>query len=186
MALERSYARDVLRIVMNEFLGTMAQLHGIVAGVYMANGPTGRRSWAKACCSGRICQKLSSIKVKAPHFNSCHFKEFTVNFNDTKKTVADINKALLDHKCLAERTCRRTSQSSGKRFSVLLRFTAKTSMNWRSLVRLGKVIEEGIDRGERRLRKFHQARWDSRYLSFPFRDEEASSLRLQKKKLKRQ
>jgi glycine dehydrogenase subunit 1 len=42
---------------------------------------------------------ISKIKgVKCPVFQSTHFKEFVVNFDDTGKTVAEINKALLKHK----------------------------------------------------------------------------------------
>jgi glycine dehydrogenase subunit 1 len=33
--------------------------------------------------------------VKAPVFDAAHFKEFVVNFDDTGKTVTEINKALL-------------------------------------------------------------------------------------------
>lgn len=85
-----------------DFLGTMAQLHGIVAGVYMAlMGPQGMKELGEGLLQRAVyaVRKLSSVKgIKAPYFNSYHFKEFTVNFDDTGKTVADINKALLDHK----------------------------------------------------------------------------------------
>jgi len=85
-----------------DFLGTMAQLHGIVAGVYMAlMGPQGMKELGEGLLqrASYAAKKLSSVKgVKAPLFDSYHFKEFTVNFDGTKKTVAEINKALLDHK----------------------------------------------------------------------------------------
>ena len=42
-------------------------------------------------------KKLNEIPgVKTPLFNSAHFKEFIVNFDDTGKTVAEINRKLLD------------------------------------------------------------------------------------------
>jgi glycine dehydrogenase subunit 1 len=41
-------------------------------------------------------KRLSEIKgVKAPRFVSAHFKEFVVDFNDTKKSVNQINRYLL-------------------------------------------------------------------------------------------
>jgi len=39
---------------------------------------------------------ISKIRgVKAPIFKSPHFEEFTVNFDATRKTVQEVNKALL-------------------------------------------------------------------------------------------
>jgi glycine dehydrogenase subunit 1 len=48
--------------------------------------------------------QFSKIKtVKCPVFRSTHFKEFVVNFDDTGKTVAEVNKALLRHKIFGGR-----------------------------------------------------------------------------------
>lgn len=45
--------------------------------------------------------EIDKIKgVKAPVFQSPHFKEFAVNFDGTGKTVAEINKALLAREIL--------------------------------------------------------------------------------------
>jgi glycine dehydrogenase subunit 1 len=85
-----------------DFLGTMAQLHGIGAGVYLSlMGPKGMQELGEgimqrsAYCAGR----LSKIPgVKAPAYSGPFFKEFVVDFNGTGKSVAAINKALLERK----------------------------------------------------------------------------------------
>jgi glycine dehydrogenase subunit 1 len=81
-----------------DFIGTCAALHGIVAGVYMAlMGPQGfvemgegilqRVAYAKAGLS-----QIPGVKIV---FSSTSYCDFLVNFDDTGKTVTDINKALL-------------------------------------------------------------------------------------------
>jgi len=85
-----------------DFLGTMAQLHGIGAGVYLSlMGPQGMVEIGEgimprpAYCAGQ----LNGLRgVKAPACSAPFFKEFVVNFDGTGKTVAEINKALLAHK----------------------------------------------------------------------------------------
>jgi glycine dehydrogenase subunit 1 len=48
------------------------------------------------CKANYAMQMLSNVPgVKAPVFKSAHFKEFTVNFDETGLTVGDINKSLL-------------------------------------------------------------------------------------------
>jgi glycine dehydrogenase subunit 1 len=43
-------------------------------------------------------QRLSQIdRIKAPVFKAPHFKEFTVNFDGTGKTVRELHRRLLDH-----------------------------------------------------------------------------------------
>jgi glycine dehydrogenase subunit 1 len=82
-----------------EWLGTMANLWGITAGVYLALlGPqgiveVGEGIMPRARYAMLELDKLKS--VKAPRFQSPHFKEFVVNFDGAGKTVAEINKALL-------------------------------------------------------------------------------------------
>ena len=81
-----------------EFIGTCAALWGITAGVYLAlMGPKGIQELGKYIIqkSRFAMMKLSEIKgIKAPLFKASHFKEFVVDFNDTGKTVEEINKAL--------------------------------------------------------------------------------------------
>ncbi len=44
-------------------------------------------------------KKLSQIhRIKAPLFHSMHFKEFTVNFDESGLTVKDVNTKLLQRK----------------------------------------------------------------------------------------
>lgn len=85
-----------------DFLGTMAQIHGIVAGVYLSMmGPQGMRELGEGMLQRAkyTMDKLSRIKgVKVPVFTAPHFKEFVVNFDKTDKTVKQINKSLLKKK----------------------------------------------------------------------------------------
>ncbi|MEA3421469.1 MAG: aminomethyl-transferring glycine dehydrogenase, partial [Acidobacteriota bacterium] len=84
-----------------EFIGTCSALWGITAGVYLSlMGPEGMQKLGKTIMqkSQYAMKKISEIKgVKAPLFNAPHFKEFIVDFNDTKIPVKEINKSLLKH-----------------------------------------------------------------------------------------
>lgn len=84
-----------------EFVGTAAALWGITAGVYLSlMGPEGMQELGKTIMqkSQYAMKILSEIEgVKAPFFESPHFKEFTVDFNDTGMAVKDINTSLLDN-----------------------------------------------------------------------------------------
>ena len=84
----------------NEWVGTAAALWGITAGVYLAlMGPQGMQELGEGImqrahyAAGRI-GKLPG--VKAPALSAVVFKEFVVNFDDTGKTVAEINQKLLE------------------------------------------------------------------------------------------
>ena len=82
-----------------EWVGTAAALWGITAGVYLAlMGPQGMVEIGEGIMarSRYAMMQMDKIEgVKAPVFQSPHFKEFVVNFDGTGKTVAEINKALL-------------------------------------------------------------------------------------------
>jgi glycine dehydrogenase subunit 1 len=84
-----------------EFVGTAAALWGITAAVYLSlMGPKGMKELAQHIMqkSQYAMKKLSEIKgVKAPRFESPHFKEFIVDFSDTGKSVKNINGFLLKH-----------------------------------------------------------------------------------------
>jgi glycine dehydrogenase subunit 1 len=90
------------RELAKDFLGTMAQLHGIGAGVYLAlMGPQGMREVGEGIMQRAtyLAQQLDAIDgVTAPVLSAPFFKEFVVGFDGTGKTVADINKALLERK----------------------------------------------------------------------------------------
>lgn len=83
-----------------EYVGTQAALWGITAGVYLSlMGPKGMQELCESIMqkSAYAVSELSKIKgVKGSRFNSCYFKEFVVDFNETGKTVEEINKALLE------------------------------------------------------------------------------------------
>jgi glycine dehydrogenase subunit 1 len=82
-----------------EWVGTAAALWGITAGVYLAlMGPQGMVEIGEGILarSRYAMSRIARIEgVKAPVFQSAHFKEFVVNFDGTGKTVAEINQALL-------------------------------------------------------------------------------------------
>jgi len=84
-----------------EFVGTMAALWGITAGVYLAlMGPKGMWEIGKTIMqrSQYAMKKLSEIDgVKAPRFKAPHFKEFVVDFNETGMSVKEINKRLFEY-----------------------------------------------------------------------------------------
>ena len=83
-----------------EFVGTMTALWGITAGVYLAlMGPQGMQELGQLIMqkSHYAMHEISKINgINAPLFQSSHFKEFIVDFNDTGKTIKEINKSLLE------------------------------------------------------------------------------------------
>jgi len=83
-----------------DFLGTMAQLHGIGAGVYLSlMGPQGMKELGEGLLqrSAYLARQLDALDgVKAPALSAPCFKELVVDFNGTGKSVAEINAALLE------------------------------------------------------------------------------------------
>ena len=88
------------RIEGKEFVGTATALWGITAGVYLAlAGPLGMKELGQVIVqkSQYAVRKLSEIKGVKIHFKqSSHFKEFVVDFNNTGKSVKEINNVLLE------------------------------------------------------------------------------------------
>jgi glycine dehydrogenase subunit 1 len=82
-----------------EFVGTHSALWGITAGVYLSlMGPEGMQELGTSILqkSQYAMKRLSAIKgVKVPRFDSPHFKEFVVDFNETGYKIKEINEALL-------------------------------------------------------------------------------------------
>lgn len=82
-----------------EYVGTQTALLGITAGVYLSlMGPKGMLELGQNIIQKSLyaIEELSKIKgVKGSKFNSMGFKEFVVDFNDTGKTVKEINEKLL-------------------------------------------------------------------------------------------
>lgn len=82
-----------------EYYGTAAGLWSITAAVYMAvMGPSGMEELGENIIfrSNFAKKHISHIKNVVIPFKAPTFKEFVVDFNNTGKTVAEINKALLD------------------------------------------------------------------------------------------
>jgi glycine dehydrogenase subunit 1 len=84
----------------NEWVGTAAALWGITAGVYLAlMGPQGMKEIGEGILyrSQYAKQEIGKLThVSAEVFQAPQFKEFVVNFDKTGKTVAEINRLLLD------------------------------------------------------------------------------------------
>ena len=88
-----------LRDKAKEYVGTQTALWGITAGVYLATmGPAGMEEVGNIIMANDQypATRLATVPgVKVDPFGSVFFKEFVVDFSDTGKTVAEINKALL-------------------------------------------------------------------------------------------
>jgi glycine dehydrogenase subunit 1 len=84
-----------------EYTGTATALWSTANAVYMAlMGPLGMREIGETILQrSHYAKKLISgiPGVKTP-LKSAHFNEFVVNFDDTGKTVRQINDALLEHR----------------------------------------------------------------------------------------
>jgi glycine dehydrogenase subunit 1 len=82
-----------------EFVGTAAALHGITAAVYLAlMGPAGMRDLGVHLLQKAqyLARRLDALPgVKAPALEAPFYKEFTVDFTGTGRTVAELNQALL-------------------------------------------------------------------------------------------
>ncbi len=111
---EEGYGFDSTRIERSHYLarekgtsftGTTSALWSITAAVYLAlMGPKGMHDLGEVIMQkSHFAMKLISEinDIKAPIFNSTHFKEFTVNFDGTGKTVRRVNKELLKQGVLA-------------------------------------------------------------------------------------
>ncbi|HSQ27369.1 MAG TPA: aminomethyl-transferring glycine dehydrogenase subunit GcvPA [Anaerolineales bacterium] len=85
----------------NEWVGTAAALWGITAGVYLAlMGPQGMQELGEGIMQRSIyaSKRIGQIPgVRSPALGDIFFKEFVVNFNQTGKSVEEINKRLLEH-----------------------------------------------------------------------------------------
>jgi glycine dehydrogenase subunit 1 len=101
-----------------EWVGTAAALWGITAGVYLAlMGPQGMVEIGEGIMSRSHYAMLEMDKiqgVKAPVFQSPHFKEFVANFDGTGKTVAEINEALLTREIFGGRDLTKELPELGK------------------------------------------------------------------------
>lgn len=87
-----------MRELSKDYTGTTQWLWGITAAAYLALlGPQGLRELGEGITQRAhyAMRRLDAIPgVSAPVFSGHHFKEFVVSFNDTGRSVADINAAL--------------------------------------------------------------------------------------------
>ena len=88
-----------LREKAKEYVGTQSALWGITAGVYLATmGPKGMQEVGETIMQNAqyAAQQIAGLKNVSIKFSGPFFKEFVVDFSKTGKTVAEINKALLE------------------------------------------------------------------------------------------
>ncbi len=86
-----------------EFTGTSTGIWAITAAVYLSlMGPKGMEQTGKTIMqmSRYAAKELSKIRGVRLRLRSAFFKEFVLNFDNTGKTVAKINKALLKHRII--------------------------------------------------------------------------------------
>lgn len=84
-----------------EFTGTTTGLWAVTAAVYLTlMGPKGMQEIGQTIMQKAqyAAKKIAELKGVDLVFSSPFFKEFVVNFDKTGKTVAEINKALLEYK----------------------------------------------------------------------------------------
>jgi glycine dehydrogenase subunit 1 len=82
-----------------EWVGTAAALWGITAGVYLAlMGPQGMREIGERILqkTAYAIQRLSQLPGVEARFAGLHFREFVLDFNDSKYSVSEINQKLLE------------------------------------------------------------------------------------------
>ncbi len=82
-----------------EFIGTAAALYGISTAVYLSlMGPEGMVELDQNIIqkSQYAMTRLSELPGVQIRFDAFHFKEFVVDFSKTGKSVAEINRALLE------------------------------------------------------------------------------------------
>jgi glycine dehydrogenase subunit 1 len=101
----------------NDFEGTGAGLWGITAAVYMAlMGPQGFHELGEAIMarSHYAARMLSQIdRLNVPGLDAPFFKEFVVNFDCASRSVAEVNRALLDHGIFGGKDLTQTFPSLG-------------------------------------------------------------------------
>ena len=88
-----------LREKAKEYVGTQTALWGITAGVYLATmGPKGMQEVGETIMQNAqyAAKQIAGLKNVSIKFSTPFFKEFVVDFSKTGKSVAEINKALLE------------------------------------------------------------------------------------------
>lgn len=114
-----------------EYLGTCVGLWAVTAATYLAvMGPDGMRELGENILykSSYAQAKLEQLKgVRLPYRSSHSFMEFVVNFDQTGKTVAQLNRALLDKHIFGGYDLSRDLPQLGQ--SMLVCVTEKTELS---------------------------------------------------------
>ena len=114
-----------------EYLGTCVGLWAVTAATYLAvMGPDGMRELGENILykSNYAQAKLEQLKgVRLPYRSSHSFMEFVVNFDQTGKTVAQLNRALLDKHIFGGYDLSRDLPQLGQ--SMLVCVTEKTELS---------------------------------------------------------
>lgn len=114
-----------------EYLGTCVGLWAVTAATYLAvMGPEGMRELGENILykSGYAQARLAGLSgVKLPFRDSRSFMEFVVNFDQTGKTVAEVNRALLDKHIFGGYDLSRDLPQLGQ--SMLVCVTEKTELS---------------------------------------------------------
>ena len=114
-----------------EYLGTCVGLWTVTAAVYLAlMGPEGMRELGENILykSNYAQKKLAGLKgVTMPYAGSHSFMEFVLNFDGTGKTVAEVNKALLNKHIFGGYDLSREMPQLGQ--SMLVCVTEKTALS---------------------------------------------------------
>jgi len=124
-----------------DFTGTTSNLWAIGAAVYMAlMGPHGFEEVGKTIIlkSHYAVKLLSEIRGVRVILSPNSFKEFVVNFDETGKSVTDINKALLKHNIFCGRDISKEFPELGN--SSLYCVTEMHSQD--DIKKLAKVLQE--------------------------------------------
>jgi glycine dehydrogenase subunit 1 len=130
--------RDLTR----DFTGTSTGLWAITAAVYLAlMGPEGMREVGETMLqkSRYAMNALSGIKgISLPMADSPVIREFVVNFDDSGKTVKDINRSLLAHRIFGGKDLSEEYPELGR--SALYCVTEVTPKE--NIDRLGDALQE--------------------------------------------
>ena len=113
-----------LRGKSRDFTGTSQWLWGIGAAVYLSLlGPTGLRELGEALV-GRTAyamQRLAPVRgVRLPFAGRLHVREFVVDLSSSGRTVADVNRGLLERRIFGGLDLSRSMPSLGQAMLVAL------------------------------------------------------------------
>lgn len=129
------------------FTGSSAALWAFSAAVYLSLlGPRGMERLGETNMQKAryaMARLIDIPGLKVPFFNTPHFNEFTVNFDETGKTVAQINEGLLERGILGGKDISREFPALGN--TALYCVTEVHTKN--DIDHLGQALEEVVRNG---------------------------------------